>query len=59
MQFGVHATGETPVLIPNTEVKTSRGDYTDDIVGKLARCQIIQKLSERGVFVFFGESLFG
>ena len=26
--FGVHTAREIPVLIPNTEVKPSRGDYT-------------------------------
>jgi hypothetical protein len=26
--FGVHGAGETPVTIPNTEVKPSCGDYT-------------------------------
>ena len=27
-QFGVHTAREIPVLIPNTEVKPGRGDYT-------------------------------
>ena len=27
-QFGAHSAGEIPVLIPNTEVKPSSGDYT-------------------------------
>lgn len=27
-QLGAHGAGETPVLIPNTEVKPSSGDYT-------------------------------
>ena len=26
--LGAHGAGETPVLIPNTEVKPSSGDYT-------------------------------
>ncbi len=26
--IGAHGAGETPVLIPNTEVKLSSGDYT-------------------------------
>ena len=26
--IGAHGAGETPVLIPNTEVKLSCGDYT-------------------------------
>ena len=39
-QFGAHSTGEIPVLIPNTEVKPSSGDYTAES-GKLARCRII------------------
>lgn len=26
--FGVHTAREIPVLIPNTEVKPGRGDYT-------------------------------
>ena len=26
--FGAHGARETPVLIPNTEVKPSSGDYT-------------------------------
>ena len=26
--FGAHGAGETPVLIPNTAVKPSSGDYT-------------------------------
>ena len=28
MLFGAHGAGDTPVLIPNTEVKPSSGDYT-------------------------------
>ena len=28
LQFGAHSAGEIPVLIPNTEVKPSRADYT-------------------------------
>ena len=28
LSFGAHSAGEIPVLIPNTEVKTSRADYT-------------------------------
>ena len=43
--FGAHGAGETPVLIPNTEVKLSSGDYTATS-GKLARCRIIVKPSE-------------
>ena len=27
-KIGVHGAGEIPVLIPNTEVKPSSGDYT-------------------------------
>ena len=27
-RLGVHGAGEIPVLIPNTEVKPSSGDYT-------------------------------
>ena len=27
-EIGVHTAREIPVLIPNTEVKPSRGDYT-------------------------------
>ena len=27
-QLGAHSAGEIPVLIPNTEVKPSSGDYT-------------------------------
>lgn len=38
--IGVHGVGETPVTIPNTEVKPSSGDYTATS-GKLARCRII------------------
>ena len=38
--FGAHSVRETPVLIPNTEVKTDCGDYTATS-GKLARCRII------------------
>lgn len=38
--FGAHGAGEIPVLIPNTEVKLSSGDYTATS-GKLARCRII------------------
>ena len=37
---GVHGEEETPVLIPNTEVKLISGDYTAKS-GKLARCRII------------------
>ena len=44
-QLGTHSTGEIPVLIPNTEVKPSSGDYTAES-GKLARCRIIKKESE-------------
>ena len=44
-QLGVHTTWEIPVLIPNTEVKPGRGDYTA-IRGKLARCQIIKEETE-------------
>ena len=39
--FGAHGAEEIPVLIPNTEVKLSCGDYTATS-GKLARCRIIQ-----------------
>jgi hypothetical protein len=39
--FGAHGAEEIPVLIPNTEVKLSSGDYTATS-GKLARCRIIQ-----------------
>ena len=28
LQFGAHSAGEIPVIIPNTEVKPSRADYT-------------------------------
>ena len=28
LQFGAHSAGVIPVPIPNTEVKTSRADYT-------------------------------
>ena len=38
--FGAHGEEETPVLIPNTEVKLLSGDYTAKS-GKLARCRII------------------
>ena len=38
--FGAHGVRETPVPIPNTEVKPHSGDYTA-IRGKLARCRII------------------
>lgn len=38
--FGAHGAEEIPVLIPNTEVKLSSGDYTATS-GKLARCRII------------------
>ncbi len=43
--FGAHGAGEIPVLIPNTEVKLSSGDYTAES-GKLARCRIIKRPSE-------------
>jgi hypothetical protein len=43
--FGAHGAEETPVLIPNTEVKLSSGDYTATS-GKLARCRIIKRTSE-------------
>lgn len=39
--FGAHGEEETPVLIPNTEVKLFSGDYTATS-GKLARRRIIQ-----------------
>ncbi len=45
--FGAHGAGEIPVLIPNTEVKPSSGDYTATS-GKLARCRIIKRPSEQG-----------
>ena len=45
--FGAHGAGEIPVLIPNTEVKLSSGDYTATS-GKLARCRIIKRPSEQG-----------
>ncbi len=38
--FGAHGVRETPVPIPNTEVKPHSGDYTATS-GKLARCRII------------------
>ena len=38
--FGAHGEEETPVPIPNTEVKLPSGDYTA-FSGKLARCRII------------------
>ena len=38
--FGAHGEEETPVLIPNTEVKLFSGDYTATS-GKLARRRII------------------
>ena len=43
--FGAHGAEEIPVLIPNTEVKLSSGDYTAKS-GKLARCRIIKRPSE-------------
>jgi hypothetical protein len=43
--FGAHGARETPVPIPNTEVKPSCGDYTATS-GKLARCRIIKRTSE-------------
>ena len=50
--FGAHGAGEIPVLIPNTEVKPSSGDYTATS-GKLARCRIIKRPSEKdGLFLF-------
>ena len=45
--FGAHGAGEIPVLIPNTEVKPSSGDYTATS-GKLARCRIIQTRDPNG-----------
>lgn len=49
--FGAHGAGEIPVLIPNTEVKPSSGDYTATS-GKLARCRIIKRPSEQdGLFL--------
>ena len=38
--IGAHSTGETPVLIPNTEAKPSSGDNT--LQGKVARRRIIE-----------------
>ena len=50
--LGAHSAGEIPVLIPNTEVKPSRGDYTATS-GKLARCQIIRVSHPNGwLFVY-------
>ena len=43
--FGAHGDEETPVPIPNTEVKLVSGDYTATS-GKLARCRIIKSPSE-------------
>ena len=43
--LGVHGAEEIPVLIPNTEVKLSSGDYTATS-GKLARCRIIKNPAE-------------
>ena len=43
--FGAHGDEETPVPIPNTEVKLVSGDYTATS-GKLARCRIIKRPSE-------------
>ena len=52
IRFGAHGAGETPVPIPNTEVKPSSGDYTA-FSGKLARCRIIQLALPNGrAFVF-------
>ena len=45
---GAFGAGVTPVPIPNTTVKTRCGDDTRK--GKVARCRIIQKPSERVVF---------
>ena len=42
--FGALGAEEIPVLIPNTEVKLSSGDYTATS-GKLARCRIIKRPS--------------
>ncbi len=49
--FGAHGARETPVLIPNTEVKPSCGDYTATS-GKLARCRIIKKSLRTGGSLF-------
>ena len=45
---GAFSAGDTLVPIPNTKVKTCCGDDTRK--GKVARCRIIQKPSERAVF---------
>ena len=50
--FGAHGDEEIPVLIPNTEVKLVSGDYTAKS-GKLARCRIFKKTSERRFFCKF------
>ena len=38
--FGAHGARETPVTIPNTEVKPCSGYYTAIFRGKIARCRI-------------------
>ncbi len=50
--IGAHGAGETPVLIPNTAVKPSCGDYTATS-GKLARCRIIEQTSRKAGFSLF------
>ena len=47
--FGAHGEEETPVLIPNTEVKLISGDYTATS-GKLARRRIMHKTTRKGGF---------
>ena len=44
MLVGAHGARETPVPIPNTEVKPRCGYYTA-FSGKIARCRIIDKAS--------------
>ncbi len=46
---GGHGAGETPVPIPNTAVKTRRGDGTASLGGgRVARCQIFSSRETPG-----------
>ena len=46
--FGVHSAGVIPVPIPNTEVKTSSGDYT--ALRETSKTPIYEKALRKGCF---------
>ena len=48
--IGAHGAGETPVLIPNTEVKPSSGDYT--ALRETSKVPNYTKKTPKGSFLF-------